>query len=180
MPILHTQRLRLEPLSDKHQNALFALNSDPDVMRYITGRPQNLEEVRTMIERVKRHWAEFGCSWWAWISINSGELIGAGCIQPLAHQPGNGLEIGWRLRRDKWGQGYASEAARAMAAFAFDTLHSPDLTAVCHPDNAASARVMERLGMQFRGIEKWYDTDTSAYFLTREQYLSGLRLSDQK
>jgi RimJ/RimL family protein N-acetyltransferase len=171
MPILHTPRLRLEPITDSHLEGMFVLNSDPEVMRYITGKPQSMDEVSAMIERVKRHWAEFGCSWWAWIEKSSGELIGAGCIQHLAHHAELGLEIGWRLRKDKWGHGFALEAAHTMAAFAFDDLQSPDLTAVCHPDNFASAKVMEKLGMSYRGIEKWYDTDTKTYFMTRAHYL---------
>ena len=174
MTQLLTPRLRLEPFTDAHLDGLYTLNSDPEVMRYITGKPQVLDETKAMIERMKQHWADFGCGWWSFIELATNDLIGAGCIQPLARIPGNPPEIGWRLRTDKWHQGYASEAARGMAEFAFNTLHNPDLTAVCHPDNAASAKVMERLGMEFRGIETWYDMDTRAYYMTRERYLAGL------
>ena len=170
MTLLHTARLRLEPFTDAHLDGLAILNSDPEVMRYITGKPKALEEVREAIGRMKQHWIHFGCGWWSFFDNESNRIIGAGCIQPLGKVPGNPLEIGWRLAKDKWHQGYASEAARGMAEYAFTTLHSPDLTAVCHPDNAASAKVMERLGMTFRGMETWYDMQTRAYYMTREQY----------
>jgi RimJ/RimL family protein N-acetyltransferase len=173
-PILITQRLRLEPFSDAHLDQIYLLNSDPDVMRYITGKPQTLDETRTMIERVRRHWADYGKSWWCFIDMSSNELVGAGCIQHLAHDPANPLEIGWRLRKNKWHQGYATEAAQCMAAHAFDTLGSPDLTAVCHPDNNASEQVMKRLGMRYRGIERWYDLDLVTYYMTRKQYEASL------
>jgi ribosomal-protein-alanine N-acetyltransferase len=174
MTLLFTPRLRLEPFSDAHLDGLYTLNSDPEVVRYIgNGQPQTLEETRAMILRVKQHWLDFNCGWWALIEIDTNEIIGAGGIQPLARIPGNPLEIGWRLRKDRWHQGYASEAARVMADFAFNTMHNPDLTAVCHPDNAASAIVMERLGMTFRGLETWYDTTTRAYYMTREQFVQG-------
>jgi len=170
MTLLYTPRLRLEPFTDAHLDGLYTLNSDPEVMRYITGKPKDLEEVTAAVARMKQHWLDFGCGWWSFIDNETNDLIGAGCIQPLARIPGNPLEIGWRLRKDHWHQGYASEAAQSMADFAFHTLHSPDLTAVCHPDNAASAKVMERLGMTFRGIETWYDMDTRVYYMTREQF----------
>jgi RimJ/RimL family protein N-acetyltransferase len=168
--ILTTSRLLLEPFGDKHLDGLFRLNSDPAVMRYISGKPQSLEETKEMLERVKRHWADHGCGWWAFIEIATNDLIGAGCIQHLARNPANPYEIGWRLRKDKWQHGYASEAAKRMAAFAFGELDSPDLTAVCHPENAASEKVMQRLGMTYRGLEKWYDMDTRTYYMVRADF----------
>ena len=69
--------------------------------------------------------------------------------------PANPHEVGWRLRQDRWGQGYASEAARALATFAFERLNAPLLCAVCKPENADSAQVMTRLGMSYRGLERW-------------------------
>ncbi|MFX8961210.1 GNAT family N-acetyltransferase, partial [Acinetobacter baumannii] len=87
------------------------------------------------------------------IEIDSNELIGAGGIQHLGGDPANPLEIAWRLRKDKWHKGYAIEAACAMTAFTFGTLHADSLCAICHQDNHASSHVMEKLGMQFRGID---------------------------
>lgn len=163
MTILHTARLRLEPIGDRHLDGLQALNKDPEVMRYISGRPETPEETRAMIERVKARWAEWGYSWWSFIERNSGELVGAGCVQHLGRERANPLELGWRLRRDRWGRGLASEAARCMAEHAFGALQAPRLLAVCHPDNQASARVMTRLGMDYRGIERWYEMDCAVY-----------------
>ena len=172
-PILHTARLRLEPVDDCHFDGLRRLNSRPEVMRYISGRPETAEETAATIARVKAAWRSFGYSWWAFIDRASGELIGAGCIQHLAREPANPLEIGWRLLPSTWGQGYASEAARAMAGFAFEVLAVPTLLAVCDQDNLASAKVMQRLGMHYRGIERWYDIDTTVYAMAREQWQPG-------
>jgi RimJ/RimL family protein N-acetyltransferase len=170
MTILETSRLRLEPMSDVHFDGLLALNSDPDVMRYITGKPDTAEDTHAMIKRVKERWALHGFSWWSFIEKETGELIGAGCIQPLGHDPANPHEAGWRLRKDKWGQGYASEGAQRMAAFAFETLDAPLLCAVCQPANRASSRVMERLGMQYKGEETWYASLHSMYQMTRADW----------
>jgi len=163
MTILTTQRLRLEPFNDSHLDGLHAIDSDPEVMRYITGKPATREEAEAVITRVKTRWIEWGFSWWAFIEQSSNEIIGSGCIQYLGRDTANPLEIGWRLRRDKWRQGYASEAAARMAAFAFETVGTDLLTAVCDLDNLNSARVMQRLGMTFRGVERWYDTDVNTY-----------------
>lgn len=170
MTILSTPRLRLEPCSDAHLQGLNAMNSDPEVMRYLSGRPESLDETRAMIERVQARWAEWGYSWWSFIEADSGEVVGAGCVQHLGRERANPLELGWRLRRDRWGHGLASEAARCMAAHAFEALRAPELLAVCHPDNLDSARVMQRLGMAYRGIERWYEMDCAVYGIRAEAW----------
>ena len=171
MTILHTQRLRLEPLDDIHFDGLHALNSIPEVMRYLTGKPDTPELTRAMIDRTKAHWQDPGYSWWAFIDRESGELIGTGCIQNIERNIANPLEIGWRLRPDKWGKGYASEAAREMTRFAFETLNAQLLCAVCHQENTNSAAVMKRIGMSFISIEHWYEMDVAVYGMSRAKWL---------
>jgi len=170
MTVLHTPRLRLEPINDSHYEGLQAMNRRPEVMRYISGAPETPEQTREMIERVQARWAEFGFSWWAFIHLESGRLAGAGCIQYLDRKPGNPHEIGWRLHPDFWHQGLASEAAGAMAAFAFEQLQAPELVAVRHPDNRDSAKVMERLGMQERGLGTWYEAELMLHGLSAAQW----------
>jgi ribosomal-protein-alanine N-acetyltransferase len=170
MTILTTQRLRLEPFNDTHLEGLFALNSDPQVMRYITGKPDTREDTVAGIDRIKARWINIGYSWWSFIELATNEIIGAGCIQHLGQDTANPLEIGWRLRSDKWQQGFASEAAQKMAAFAFDTLAADLLCAVCDQENAGSAHVMKKLGMRYRGIERWYEVDDSVYEITRKEW----------
>jgi len=171
MTLLTTLRLRLEPMTDAHFDGLHALNSDPAVMRYITGKPDTPEDTRVMLEVVKARWAAWGYSWWAFIELSSGELIGAGCVQHLGRDAANPHEIGWRLRQDRWGQGLASEAATAMAAHAFGPLNAPLLCAVCNPENTDSARVMTRLGMAYKGLQHWYGSDGAVYQMTRGDWL---------
>ena len=173
MTILETARLRLEPMTDAHFDGLFAMNSDPDVMRYITGKPDTEDDTWAMIERVQARWELYGFSWWTFIEKSTGEIIGAGCIQYLGRDPGNPHETGWRLRKDKWGQGFASEAAERMAAFAFDELQAPLLCAVCDPANKGSSHVMEKLGMHYVGDETWYDMLCARYQMTREEWLNA-------
>lgn len=169
MTLLTTARLRLEPLGDAHLVEFNAMNSEPDVMRYLSGKPETLDESRAVVERIKTRWAELGYAWWALIERDSGELAGAGILQNLRREatlqpdPACPLEIGWRLRRAHWGRGYASEAASAIGDFAFETRRADELLAVCHPDNKASWTVMERLGMQPQGLQRWYGKALTTY-----------------
>lgn len=176
MTHLTTARLSLVPFADEHVDGLFALNSDPEVMRYISGRPETLDETVAVVERVKQRWAEFGYSWWSFIERDSGLIVGAGALQNLrreataAPDPTCPLEIGWRLRRDCWHRGLASEAAWAIAGFAFDAQGADELYAVCDPDNIASAKVMKRLGMQDGGLQTWYGRSLATYRISAGQW----------
>lgn len=169
--MLATARLRLEPFADAHLAGLQRMNGDPEVMRYLGGRAETPEQTQAAIDRVKARWAEWGYSWWSFLEHDGGELVGAGCIQHLGGERSNPLKIGWRLRRNRWGQGLAIEAAERMAAFAFDELAVPRLVATCHVDNAASARVMQRLGMRFCGIEPWHGAQARRYEIDRDAWL---------
>lgn len=173
MSTLTSARLRLEPICPAHYAGLRVLNTDPLVQRYLAGRPETAAETAAMIERVQARWKRFGHSWWSFIELETGELVGAGCIQHLGHDPANEHEIGWRLRPDRWGRGYAGEAARRMAGFAFDELEAPSLAAICHPDNADSARLMRRLGMRYRGEELWHQQTVSVYEMRAEEFTAA-------
>jgi len=167
MTVLHSARLRFEPVTDEHYEGMRLLNGDPEVMRYITGQAETPEETRAVIARVKARWQTIGYSWWNFIEQDTGELVGAGCIQHLAQNPANPHEIGWRLRPDRWGRGYAIEAAERMARFAFEELQAPLLCAICEPGNLRSARIMEKLGMAYRGEEVWHGRPTLVYEISR-------------
>ena len=103
-------------------------------------------------------------------------MVGAGCLQNLRRemQPlpdlDCPLEIGWRLRREHWGRGYASEAAIAIADHAFDAFKPDELLAVCEPENAASAGVMKRIGMQHVGLQRWYGQEMTTYRVGAQEW----------
>jgi len=170
MTILATARLRFEPFDECHLDGLQAMNRDPEVQRYLLGRPETPEETLAAIARVRARRAAWGYGWWAFIEHDSGELAGAGCIQHLGHDRANPHEIGWRLRRDRWGMGLASEAARELARHAFEDLDAPLVCAIRHPDNLPSRRVMERLGMCYAGLQTWGGNQVALHELARTQW----------
>lgn len=168
--VLETARLRLEPIDDHHFDAVLAMNADPVVMRYITGAAQTPDEARAMIVRIKARWAEWGYGWWALIERDSGQLVGMACLQHFAGDASSQHEIGWRLVQSAWGRGYASEAAQAIVAHAFSVVQAPLVAAVAHPDNAASQKVMRRLGMRPVGLQRHYEQMLATYELSREEW----------
>lgn len=157
------------------------MNCRPEVYRFLSGQPETREKTAEGISRVQRCWATWGTSWWAFIDLESSRIAGAGCIQYLRHEAalptnleslrGNPLEIGWRLHPDFWHRGLATEAAEEMAAFAFNRYSLKELLAVRNAENVNSGRVMERLGMRFRGLESWYGMTLATHVLSREQWL---------
>jgi len=170
MTILTTDRLRFEPFDDVHFEGLYAMNRDPAVQRWLLGRPETPEETLASISRVKARWASQGYSWWALIEKTSAELVGAACIQHLGHERANPHEIGWRLRRDRWGMGLASEAARELVRHGFEGLQAPLLCAIRHPGNAGSARVMDKLGMRYVGLQTWGGEEVAMHELGRDEW----------
>ncbi len=186
MTILTTARLRLEPQVEAHLDGLNAVNADPEVMRYVTGQPETREETLAGIRRVQQRWADVGYSWFAFVERDTGEVIGSGCLQNLRRElvanpdPGAPLELGWRLRQDRWGRGLASEAAEALAAFAFDQHGAQEVYAVCEPENVASSRVMERLGMHALGLQRWYGREMATYAISAAQWRDGQAARDAR
>lgn len=178
MSIILTPRLRLEPFKNSHFEELYGLNSDIEVMQYITGRAVTLDETIDHLELVKKQWRDLGFSSWSFIDRSTGEFVGTGGIQHIEFNLNNPLEIGWRLKASKRGHGYATEAARYMAQFIFERVDIDCLYALCHQENLKSAGVMKRLGMQYCGIVRWYNLDVSVFQLDRivcqhPQFLSG-------
>lgn len=170
---LTTERLLLEPLQkERHWDGFRAMNSDPEVMRYITGPSTETEEqTEASLARVAERWKEWGYSWFAMIERATGEVIGAACLQHLERDRAKPHEIGWRLRRDRWGRGYATEAAAAIVHHAFTAMDVPFLVAVAHQDNAGSIGVMKKLGMRFDHAGTYWDLPAVLYRLDRDDYL---------
>ena len=167
MTILSTARLRFEPFTEAHLDGLHAMNRDPEVQRYLLGRPETLDETLASIGRVRARWAAWGYGWWAFIEHATGEVVGAGCIQHLGGERANPHEIGWRLRRDRWGMGLASEAARELVRHGFEEVQAPLLCAIRHPGNLASQRVMQKLGMQYAGLRDLHGEEVARHELAR-------------
>ncbi|MGH3208688.1 MAG: GNAT family N-acetyltransferase [Trebonia sp.] len=148
--ILETPRLALRQFTEDDADNLLALNSDPEVMRYLTGGlPTPLEEIRDRIipfhldcyERFDR------LGTWAGESAATGEFLGWFHLRPAGRTDTSDVELGYRLRRAVWGNGYATEGSRALVRMAFAGLGVERVFARPMTVNAASRRVLEKCGL---------------------------------
>lgn len=175
--VLTSDRLRLEPLAMAHFEQLYYLNSDMQVMRYISGRKISVDETLDYIDHIGQNWRELGFSAWAILSLADNQFVGCCGIQHIEFNRENPVEFGWRLKQNRWGQGFATEAATMMLRFAHAHTDIAALHAVCHPENIPSIRVTQRLSMQSIGMQKWYGLDTQVFRLDRPQFLDHLTAS---
>jgi ribosomal-protein-alanine N-acetyltransferase len=146
-PTLHTPRLVLRSWRDADDDAFAAMFSDPAVMEFLPAASR--AEIDAFIQRIKAHFAEHGFGWWAVEVPGVAPFIGyVGLTVPRfdAHfMPA--VEVGWRLASAHWGQGYATEGARAALEFGFTQLGLDEIVSFTVPANTRSLRVMERIGM---------------------------------
>ena len=151
MPLIETssERLLLRAWRDSDLPALAALNADAEVMRHFPALLDSAQSVQ-LLARMRAHFAEHGYGFWALQRRDSTALIGvAGLAQVRFAAPFvPAVEIGWRLARAHWRQGYAREAARAALAVAFEQLGLDEVVSFTVPANRASQAVMHAIGMR--------------------------------
>ncbi|GAA4103152.1 GNAT family N-acetyltransferase [Streptomyces sp. NPDC001251] len=149
---LETDRLVLRAFTEADADRLFALDNDPDVMRFINGgRPVSREAIRTRtMPRLLRDYPCFGTrGYWAAQEKGTGVFLGWFEFRPLdAHSPAV-VELGYRLNRAAWGRGHATEGSRALIREGFTALGVSRVTANTMAVNAGSRRVMEKAGLSF-------------------------------
>ena len=147
-PVLTTERLILRRWQPSDLAPFRALNADPRVMEFMPGPlPPQLSD--NLVARIERHFHEHGFGLFAAELRPTQTLAGfIGISAPPFEAPFMpAVEIGWRLAAELWGQGLATEGARAVVAFAFDDVGLDGLVSFTVPQNLRSRRVMEKLGM---------------------------------
>jgi len=144
--VLRTERLILDSWNSSDWLAFRPIAQDPEVMRFITGgTPWSEEEIRGFVDRQVKLDAERGFCRWRMRDAAGGELIGFCGVGFWRNEPE--AEIGWWLARRYWGRGLATEAARCALRDAFERVALERVISVAHEGNAASIRVMEKLGL---------------------------------
>ena len=150
----HTERLILRSWRDGDVDLFEAACNTPAVTRYLGGL-QTREQTEAAVARIRQSQAENGFCFWAVEQQADNAFLGF-CGLKRLNAPGapeamqGAPEIGWRLREDAWGQGYAKEAAIASLDFAFEQLGAPVVVAITGIQNEPSWGLMERLGMTRR------------------------------
>ncbi|MFO7957248.1 MAG: GNAT family N-acetyltransferase [Candidatus Brocadiia bacterium] len=152
MTDLTTERLVLREFEPADWRAVQEYASDPEVVRYVTWGPNTVEETREFLKRTEdaRHREPRRKYSLAVTLRRTGGLLGA-CGLYISRPQDLGGHIGYVLRRDAWGRGYATEAASRLLQFGFGELGLHRVFATCDVENRASAHVMEKLGMRREG-----------------------------
>lgn len=166
VPTLTTARLTLRPFTLEDAPALHRLAAAPGIMQYFpTPEPPDLARVERIIARQIGEWDERGYAWWAVTLPADGTLIGWCGLQYL---PDTGeTEVGYLLGRAWWGNGYATEAARASVAYGFEHFDFGEIIGITHPDNIASQNVLKKCDMQFTAATRYFNMDCFRFAVSR-------------
>ena len=169
-PIESTLRLALREFDRNDVDDIHALDSDPLVMRFIgDGSVSTREDAHAAIERTLARYIDTpGLGVWRVARRDDGVFIGWVSLKHAGASPD--IEIGYRLRPVAWGQGFATELARAMLVRGFDGLRLDRIIGVTHPDNLASQRVLVKAGLRDEGFGHYYDRDLRLFALDRARW----------
>ena len=173
---LQTDRLILRDFVAGDWRAVHTYAADPEVVRYMEWGPNDEASTRAFIERVlafqhvhPRRDFELAITLRA-----GGELIG-GCGFHISDPQNRTGWLGYILARERWGQGYATEAARALLRFGFEHFGLHRIWATCDPRNVASAHVLEKIGMRREGhlrenkLQRWNWRDSYLYAILEHE-----------
>ncbi|MGD1877533.1 MAG: GNAT family N-acetyltransferase [Kiloniellaceae bacterium] len=173
MESFETARLILRPRALSDFDACVVLDSDPEVIRYIGAPWSNEEEHLAFLrERLTMPYRP-GLGYWAVAARNApDDFLGWVMLCPCS-VAGAEVEIGWRLSRAAWGHGYATDAAAPILAQGFKNADMREIVADIHPDNHASMRVAEKIGLTFKGMVDYHGEPARRYTITRDAFSVG-------
>jgi ribosomal-protein-alanine N-acetyltransferase len=177
--MLETSRLWLRRLRPSDEPALIALDSDPEVMRYV-GSPAGVRPRDETADRVsQRIRAQHGPhGWWLIEGKRDRTFHGLGLLLPMPD--GDDVEVGYRLVRASWGQGVATEATSALVDYALGTLALPRVVAVVYPENRASRRVLEKLGFVHSGLGTYKGAAVDHFRLDADRWQARRPVIDRR
>jgi ribosomal-protein-alanine N-acetyltransferase len=164
--ILETKRLTLRRLVMDDLNELFALYSDPEIRKYfpegVLGFKDTKEELEWFLNGHPKH-PELGL--WATIHKETGKFIGRCGLLPWTIEGQDEVEIAYLLDKSFWKQGLATEAATGILHYGFEQLHLSRLICMIDPENTASQRVAERIGMTFEKKVDGYQGENLPFYI---------------
>lgn len=166
-----TERLILREIIPDDEDGLFALDSDPAVHQFLGNNPvQSKDQIREIIQFVRWQYEQFGIGRWAMIEKSSGEFIGWSGLKYITETTNNHIhyyDLGYRVRRNYWGKGYATEAALASVTYGFTHLKQERLYAATHHMNQNSMHVLQKCGFRQEGTYLDYDALQNWFTLSR-------------
>jgi len=164
--ILETERLFLREPVIEDLDALWALYCNPRITQYIPDAPRSREEAQEELEwHMHGHPRHPELGLWATIHKETGKFIGRCGLLPWEIEGQHEVEIAYLLDKKFWHQGLATEAAKAILEYGFNTLNLSRLICMIDPENSASQKVAERIGMTFEKRVEGYEGDNLPFFI---------------
>ena len=175
-PVIETPRLRLRRVFREDADDLLEATSDPRVVKYEPWGPYDRDETVQMLENILNQLENGLCTEWSIERRDDAKVLG---LIHLNHVDffNRSAEVGYWLSRKCWGRGYATEALTALTRYALTELKMDEVVAVCHPDNLASLRVLEKAGFKKQKTLSGYislrgkTADCPQYHITRWDFL---------
>ncbi len=169
IPTLTTARLTLRAFTEADIDPLQRILSEEGILHYFPRTdPPAHDRVERLIAHQLRQWEEHGYGWWAVELRSQNGLIGWNGLQFL---PETGeTEVGYLLGKPSWGQGLATEGARASLQYGFKHLGLKTIIGITHPENNASQRVLEKLGLSLTGPARYFDMDCFRFAIERSSF----------
>ena len=169
IPTITTARLILRGFSEEDVEPLHRILGEEGVLRFFPNTdPPSQDRVQRLILGQLKHWEERGYGWWAIEPRSQSELIGWSGLQFLPET--EEIEVAYLLDKAFWGQGFATEAARASIQYGFEDLSLESIVGIVHPENIASQRVIEKLGMTFTTRTQYFGMDCYRYAIERSSW----------
>jgi len=169
MPEVETTRLRMRMFAPGDLDSLCLILGDPRVVKYLgieAGKPFTRSESEEALTKAVEAWTKYGFGRWAVIDKESGRLAGLCGLRSREAKP----ELLYILAHAYWNRGFATEAASACLRFAFEVLAVERIIAFTRPENVASRRVLEKVGMSFEGEVLEAGVEGVMYAITRQQF----------
>lgn len=166
--IVETKRYILREILESDVDGLFAVDSDPEVNRYLGNKPvKDKEQQLNIIKFIRQQYIDNGIGRWAIIDKNTNEFIGWTGLKWITEPINNKkhyFDLGYRLNQKHWGKGIATETALASLEYAFNSLNADKVIGIADCENAASNRILQKVGMKFvesfdleGTLHNWYE-----------------------
>jgi RimJ/RimL family protein N-acetyltransferase len=169
LPTFHTERLIVRPRGLGDLDACLAMDSDPEVVRYVAGPWDDAAaHLKFLIHRMTTAYPP-GLGYWSVVPRDDPDRFLGWVLLIPSDAVGPEIEVGWRLNRASWGHGYATEATRAVLRHGFTGAGVDRVVATVHADNARSQRVAEKIGLRLIGARTWQGLPAKDYALTRAE-----------
>ncbi|MCA1992155.1 MAG: GNAT family N-acetyltransferase [Coleofasciculus sp. S288] len=166
---IETPRLQLRQFTFDDVDDLYCIYSHPDLIKYLSNdKPFQKEHTRAAINSLVKNWQQYRFGIWAVVYKKHEKLIGHCGLRFLENT--REIQLSYLLLPSYWGKGLGTEAASSVLSYAFEVVCLDRIVAIAKPENMASRRVMEKVGMKYQEDAYYYDNHVVYYSISRDAY----------